>query len=114
MTNRQGDDMREETLKALRDVWSRMDETFSVQELPFSDWTATVRESRRLARRKLRKELAVLWAIAIPVLGLMMLLAMGMMTLFWIVQAAATVACVPWLIAEFRRVRRADGRRSVP
>lgn len=68
--------------------------------------TPNVRERKRAAKRKLWKELAVLWSVAVPILGFMLLMATGMQSLFWIFQAAAAVAGIPWLIAEFRNAAR--------
>jgi hypothetical protein len=105
---------QEHVLQALNETWSRMDDTFAAQPAPLPDWMALVRERKRIAKRKLWKELALLWSVAVPMLGVMLLLLTGMQTVFWIFQAAATAAGIPWLIAEFKRAARAGSGGVAP
>lgn len=102
----------EKLLSALHTTWTKLDDTFKAEPAPLPDWTALVRERRRSAKRKLWKELTLLWVVAIPIFGTMLLLATGMQTVFWIFQAAATVGGFGWLIAEFKRSASAGGRRN--
>jgi hypothetical protein len=96
----------ERLIQALEETWSGMEQTFQVESAPLPDWAAMVREQRRLAKRKLWKELAILWSVGIPLLGILFFLATGMLHLFYLLEAAATVTAIPLLIIEFKRVNR--------
>lgn len=90
-------------LDTLGDTWAEIDGTFRVEPAPLPDWTALVRESRRAAKRKLWRELTILWCAAVPMLGVMLLLLTGLAPVFWILQAAAAFVAVPMLAKEIRR-----------
>ncbi|TJY38519.1 hypothetical protein E5161_20265 [Cohnella pontilimi] len=101
----------EQLIQALQETWSNLDRTFETELTPLPDWEAVVREQRRSAKRKMWKELAILWSVAIPVLGMLFFLATGMLPLLIAVEAAATAAAVPLLIGEIKRMgRTAKGR----
>ncbi|WP_370636542.1 YxlC family protein [Cohnella sp. CFH 77786] len=104
----------DDTIQAMKETWARLDDAFAVEPAPLSAWTALVRERKRLAKRKLWRDLAILWSIAIPAMGLMLLLVTGMPPLFWMFQAAAAVAGIPWLVGEIKRIARSGGRRTTP
>ncbi|WP_123039344.1 YxlC family protein [Cohnella candidum] len=99
----------ERLLKALNETWAQLDAAFEAEPAPLADWTALVKQSKRQAKRKLWRELAILWTAALGILGLMILLMTGMQNLFWLFQAAATVAAVPLLISEVKRAARMGG-----
>jgi hypothetical protein len=103
----------EKMLEALGETWARIDATFKTEQAPRTDWTAMVRERRRLAKHKLWTELAILWSVAIPLLGVMFLLITGMQTMFWILEAVTTATAIPLLFAEFKRAGRSTARGGI-
>jgi hypothetical protein len=109
MTKPSDHDKEARLLEALDGTWARMEETFGTEPAPLPDWTAMVRERRHAARRKFWKELAIFWSLAIPVVGLLLLLVTGVQPLFWILEAGVTAAVIPLLIPEFHKAARSGG-----
>jgi hypothetical protein len=103
----------EKMLEALRETWGRLDATFHAEPAPRTDWMAMVRERRLLANRKFWTELAILWSVAIPLLGVMFLLITGMQTMFWILESVTTATAIPLLVSEFKRASRSTARGEI-
>lgn len=99
-------DTDDKMIGELQQTWANMDKTFPVTPAPLHDWVSLVQERRRLLRKKLWRDLMLLWAVAIPFIFIILLLASGLSPWFWILEGVFVAAGIPLLVSEFRSGQR--------
>jgi len=94
--------------QALKQTWDDLETAYPITPAQPEVWKALVRERRKKARRKLWRDLIVLWSVALPVIMGMMLLGRGfseLSVIFWAVQALFAGIGIVVLLSEIRERR---------
>lgn len=98
----------EQVTDALRDTWVKLEQTYAVNPVPLHDWVALVTEQRSVMRKKLWRDLLVLWAVAVPFLFGFLMLAADLSPWFWPLQVVFLLAGIPLVVSEFRGKQRKE------
>ncbi|WP_372636518.1 YxlC family protein [Cohnella sp.] len=105
---RPGRENEDKIKQALKQAWDDLETAYPIAPAQPEVWSALVRERRKNARRKLWRDLIVLWSVALPVITGMLLLGRDfseLSVIFWKFQALSSGIGILVLLSEIRKKR---------
>jgi len=94
--------------QALKQAWDDLEAAYPITPAHPEVWNVLVREQRKNVRRKLWRDLLVLWSVALPFIAGMMLLGRGFsgfFVVFWSFQVLSAGIGILVLLSEIRKRR---------